>query len=415
MSKAAPASFIKQKRIQINGAIMKILVICQHYAPEPFRISDICEGLLKRGHEVTVVTGVPNYPEGEIYKGYENGEHRDEIINGVHVYRTDTHPRKTGAVHRFLNYYSFSRSSTKFLITLPDDYDIVFVNQLSPVMMAQAGLKYAEMHHKPCVLYCLDLWPESLIAGGIKKGSAIYRYYHRVSEKIYRAVDRILITSRSFSDYFEKEFEIDKTKVEYLPQYAEKLFDDIPQKDPDETIDLMFAGNIGSAQSVITIVKAAEILKDERVRFHIVGSGVELDKLQSYADEHQLVNVTFHGRKPIEEMPKYYGMADAMLLTLEADPVLSLTLPGKLQSYMTAGKPVIGAINGEAKSVIDASGCGFCGEAENEKELAENIRRFIACNDKATLSENARTYYNHHFSKESFMNKLEVTLKQLII
>lgn len=393
---------------------MKILVICQHYAPEPFRVSDICEALVKRGHEVTVVTGVPNYPEGEIYKGYENREHRDEILNGVHVYRTDTHPRKSGAVHRFLNYYSFSRSSTKFVKTLPDNYDVVFVNQLSPVMMAQAGQKYAEMYHKPCVLYCLDLWPESLIAGGITKGSSIYRYYHRVSEKIYRSVDRILITSRSFSNYFEKEFEIDKTKVEYLPQYAEKLFDDIPQKESGDIVELMFAGNIGAAQSVITIMKAAELLKNEPVRFHIVGAGIELEKLQKYADEHQLSNVTFHGRKPIEEMPKYYGMADAMLLTLEADPVLSLTLPGKLQSYMAAGKPVIGAINGEARSVIEASGCGFCGESENEKELAENIRRFVAFEDKATLSENARTYYDHHFFENSFMNKLEFILEQSI-
>ena len=389
---------------------MKILVICQYYHPEPFRISDICEELVKRGHEVTVVTGVPNYPEGIVYKGYENGAHRDEIINGVHVYRCDTIPRKTGAVHRFLNYYSYADSSTKFVKTLPDDFDVVFINQLSPVMMAKAGIKYAKPHHKPCILYCLDLWPESLVVGGIGKGSKIYNHYHRVSERIYRAVDRILITSRSFSEYCEKEFGIDKDKISYLPQYAEDLFGDIPPKEPSDICDLVFAGNIGTAQSVITIVKAAEILKDESVRFHIVGSGIELDNLKSYADAHALQNITFYGRIPLDEMPKFYAMADAMLLTLKADPILSMTLPGKLQSYLAAGKPVIAAIDGEAQRVIEVAACGFCSPAEDPSALAENILRFIVLDDKQALADSARSYYEQHFDKEKFMHQLEESI-----
>lgn len=385
---------------------MKILVICQYYHPEPFRISDICEELVRHGHEVTVVTGVPNYPEGIVYNGYENGAHRDEIINDVQVYRCNTIARKTGTLYRFLNYYSYADSSTRFIKTLPGDFDVVFINQLSPVMMAKAGIKYANLHRKPCILYCLDLWPESLIAGGIGKGSKIYNHYHRVSERIYRAVDRILITSRSFSEYFEKEFGIDKRKISYLPQYAEDLFGDVPPKEPGDVCDLVFAGNIGTAQSVITIVKAAEILKDEPVRFQIVGSGIELDNLQKYVEEHGLTNVTFYGRRPLEEMPQFYAMADAMLLTLESDPILSMTLPGKLQSYMAAGKPVIAAIDGEARRVIEESGCGFCGKAEDEKRLAENIMCFVKSKDKQALSDNARTYYEQHFDKHKFISRL---------
>lgn len=386
---------------------MKILVICQYYYPEPFRVTDICEELQKRGHEVTVVTGVPNYPEGIIYKGYESGKHRDEVINGVQVYRCNTIPRKTGAIHRFLNYYSYANSSARFIKKLSGDFDVVFINQLSPVIMANVGIKYAKLHKKPCVLYCLDLWPESLVAGGISKGSKIYNHYHRVSKKIYNAVDRILITSQSFSEYFDREFGIDKMKISYLPQYAEDIFSDIPRKQPSDTCDLVFAGNIGTAQSVITIVKAAEILKNEPVRFHIVGSGIELENLQKYADEHEIKNIIFYGRKPLEEMPKFYAMADAMLLTLEADPILSMTLPGKLQSYMAAGKPVIGAIDGEAKLVIEESGCGFCGKAEDEKALAGNILRFVNCEDKQELSYNARAYYEKHFDKAKFIEDLE--------
>lgn len=390
---------------------MKILVVCQYYYPEPFRISDICEELVRRGHDVTVVTGVPNYPEGEIYKGYENGSKREELINGVKVYRCNTIPRKTGAIYRLLNYNSYSYSSSRFVGSLSDDYDVVFINQLSPVMMAKAGIKYAKRHHKPCVLYCLDLWPKSLAVGGISESSLIYRHYHRVSARIYRSIDKILITSRSFSDYFEKEFGIDKSKITYLPQYAEELFSDIPPKKPDTVCDLVFAGVVGTAQSVITIVKAAEILKDEPVRFHIVGSGIELEALREYADEHQLNNIVFYGRKPLEEMPRYYAMADAMLLTLQADPVLSMTLPGKLQSYMSAGKPVIAAIDGEAQRVIDEAGCGYCSPAEDAEALTENIRRFAADKDKQNLAYNSRSYYEQHFDKEAFMCKFEKLLR----
>lgn len=390
---------------------MKILVVCQYYYPEPFRISDICEELVRRGHDVTVVTGVPNYPEGEIYKDYENGSKREELINGVKVYRCNTIPRKTGAIYRLLNYNSYSYSSSRFVGSLSDDYDVVFINQLSPVMMAKAGIKYAKRHHKPCVLYCLDLWPKSLAVGGISESSLIYRHYHRVSARIYRSIDKILITSRSFSDYFEKEFGIDKSKITYLPQYAEELFSNIPPKKPDTVCDLVFAGVVGTAQSVITIVKAAEILKDEPVRFHIVGSGIELENLQKYTYEYQLNNIVFYGRKPLEEMPRYYAMADAMLLTLQADPVLSMTLPGKLQSYMSAGKPVIAAIDGEAQRVIDEAGCGYCSPAEDAEALAENIRRFVADNDKQNLAHNARNYYEQHFDKAAFMLKLEELLR----
>lgn len=386
---------------------MKILVVCQYYYPEPFRITDICEEFVKRGHKVTVVTGVPNYPEGIIYKGYENGEHRDEVINGVQVYRVNTIPRKTGVLYRLLNYYSYANSSAQFVKKLPDDFDVVFINQLSPVMMAKAGIKYAKRHKKQCVLYCLDLWPVNLVAGGIKRDSAIYNHYRKVSKKIYTAVDKILVTSRSFSDYLERKFGIDQSKISYLPQYAEDIFSDIPAKEPGEICDLVFAGNIGKAQSVITIVKAAEILKDEPVHFHIVGSGVELDHLKAYVKEHNLTNITFYGRRPLEEMPEFYAMADAMLLTLEADPVMSMTLPGKVQSYMAAGKPIIAAIDGEARLVIEEACCGFCGKAEDEKELSENVMRFVQHKDKPSIANSARTYYERYFDKTGFFEKLE--------
>ncbi len=330
---------------------MKILVICQYYYPEPFRITDICEALVKEGHKVTVVTGTPNYPMGKIYPGYENNQKHDEVINGVSVHRCTTRPRKTGAINRFINYFSYPRASKKYIETLPEDFDVVFVNQLSPVMMAEAGIRYKKKHRKKLVLYCLDLWPESLCVGGIKKGSLIYNIFKLFSMRVYRSADEILVTSRSFKNYLVEMFDINKKRIHYLPQYAEAQFLYLKEKEQGEVFHLLFAGNIGTAQSVSTIVEAAIILKDEKVHFHIVGDGIELENLKKQAAG--LENITFYGRKPLEEMPKYYEMADAMLVTLTDDPIISLTLPGKVQTYMAAGKPIVGAINGETKLVLE--------------------------------------------------------------
>lgn len=395
-----------------NNSEKKILVICQYYYPEPFRHTDICEELVKNGYDVTVVTGLPNYPMGEIYEGYRNRKKRYEVINGVKVHRCFTIGRKQGAIYRFLNYYSYVFSSTLYITKLKEKYDLVFVNQLSPVMMAEAAIKYKKKNDIPFIMYCLDLWPESLVMGGVERKSVIYRFFHKISEKIYTQADKILITSRAFSDYFDKEFGIKNT--EYLPQYAETIF--VPEqceKKENDYIDLMFAGNVGAAQSVETIIKAAKLTKTiSNLRWHIVGDGSELEQLRTMAKG--MRQVIFHGRKTLAEMPKYYAMADAMLVTMQKNSIISLTLPGKVQTYMAAGKPIIGAIDGETSFVISEAKCGICGRAEDAKALAENVESFIYMNKKQ-LGKNAREYYEQHFSKEMFMNRLEKIIKDMAV
>lgn len=385
---------------------MKILVICQYYYPEPFRITDICEELVKRGHVVTVVTGLPNYPMGEIYEGYRHGKKRDEVINGVKVHRCFTIGRKGGAVKRFLNYFSYPISASIYIGSLENDFDVVFVNQLSPVMMAWPAIRYKKKHNKKVVMYCLDLWPASLCAGGISNCNFIYSLFHHISARIYRRMDLILNTSRSFEEYQIGELKINKEIIKYLPQYAETIFSpERCRKESDGYIDLMFAGNIGYAQSVQTIIKAAALVKDERVRWHIVGDGVDLENCKKLAKTLGVKNITFYGRKKIEEMPEYYAMADAMLVTIAKDETLSLTLPGKVQSYMSAGKPIIAAVNGETQRTIEDAGCGLCCEAENEVALAGIVERF-ATENPGTLSRNAVEYYLNHFEKDCFIKKL---------
>lgn len=383
---------------------MKILVICQYYYPEPFRITDICEELVKRGHEVTVVTGTPNYPMGEIYPGYEAGKRADEVINGVTVHRCSIVGRKTGILHRFMNYYDYALKSTKYIDSLDNRYDVVFVNQLSPVMMANAGIKYKKKFGKRLVLYCLDLWPESLVAGGIKRNSIIYRIYHAVSKRIYQQADELLVTSKSFSEYFEKEFGIKNTQ--YLPQYAEELFSpEQCKKEPDEYLDLMFAGNIGKAQSIEIIIEAARLTQNEKkIRWHIVGDGSELEALKMSAKG--LDSVFFYGRKPLEEMPTYYSMADAMLVTLANDPILSLTLPGKVQTYMAAGKAIIAAAKGETAKIIAEAECGVCCKIGDAQELAEKIK-YIEKFELSEMEKNSRAYFEKNFDKQMLMDSMK--------
>lgn len=392
---------------------MKILVVCQYYKPEPFRISDICEALAAQGHAVTVVTGTPNYPEGEIYPGYEGTAHRDEIINGVRVHRCPIHPRKRGALHRFWNYYSFVFASKRYLSRLEEDFDVVLVNQLSPVMMAEGALDWAKRHGKKTVLYCLDLWPESLSAGGIRPGSLIYRVFWYISRRIYRGADAIAVTSQGFEDYFRTALKLPDAKLEYLPQYAEELFDRLPEAPPHPGVfNAVFAGNIGEMQTVETIMEAAgKLTSRPDIHFHIVGDGIRLDACRQLAEG--LSNVTFYGRRDVSEMPGFYALADVMLVTLKADPVLSLTLPGKVQSYFAAGKPVAGAINGETAAVVADADCGVCVAAEDANALAEALVSLASTPERlGEYGANARRYYEAHFQKDAFLRTLTDVLKE---
>lgn len=393
---------------------MKILVICQHYWPEPYPLPDVCEEMVRRGHSVHVITDVPNYPMGVTYPEYKHHRNRHQEHHGVQITRTFTIARRHNAVFRVLNYYSYAISSTLKALMLKEEYDVVFTNQSSPIMMVSAAAAYAKKHHKKTVMYCMDLWPASLAAGGVREDSAIYKAFGKISGRLYRNMDHILITSQMFREYLIKQHDVKSERIEYLPQYANAIFDEVQtDNEKKNTIDLMFAGNVGAAQSLNTVIEAAEKLRDvPQLRWHIVGDGSEQMKLKQLAAEKQLNQVIFHGRKPVEEMPKYYAMADAMLVTLTADEFISLTLPNKVQTYMAAGKPILGAANGEIPLAIEQAKCGFCAKAEDAEGLAEAVKQFLDCKNREELGNNARIFYQQHFTRKHFMDQLEEKLKR---
>ncbi|MDD4347452.1 MAG: glycosyltransferase family 4 protein, partial [Desulfitobacteriaceae bacterium] len=378
------------------------------------RISDICETLVNNGHDVTVLTGLPNYPEGRVLDDYRQGKKREEVINGVKVLRSVEIGRGSSKPGLFLNYLSFAISASLKAMFMKEILDVVLVNQLSPVMMGIPAMVYKKKHNKKILFYCLDLWPASLTAGGIKERSIVYKVFLKMSQWIYNSADVILVTSRMFREYFKNNLGIDTEKINHLPQYAEDIFNQSVVIPANDKFNFVFAGNIGDMQSVETIIKAANELRNHAdIIFHIVGDGSKLDECKRISNEMSLQNVEFYGRRPVSEMPHFYGMADAMLITLKGNKIISYTLPGKVQSYMAASKPILGAINGETRHVIEESGCGLCCAAEDYKGLADLVLEFCNSDKKEQMGLNAREFYCKNYSKDKFIAELEKVLVSL--
>lgn len=387
---------------------MKILLVCQYFYPERFRVNDICFELVKQGHEVTVLTGLPNYPDGVIKKEYKNI--RYEEINGVKVYRSWLVGRGSSNKTLFLNYFSFVVSASIKAATLKGEFDKIIVYQLSPVTMAIPAIVAKTKFKKPLIIYTHDLWPESIVSGGITSKGLVYKTVRRLSKWIYKQADEIWLSSQMFKYYFKDYLNIDKQMI-HLPVYAEDLFGSIPRREEDGKTNLLFAGNIGEMQSVETILFAANELKNcEDIVFHIVGDGSSKKRCEELKMEFQLENVKFHGSHPLEKMPYYYSIADAFLITLKDNKSISYTLPNKVQSYMAAGKPILGAINGETAEVVKQAECGFIVEAENHLELAKTIKEFADIKNKDYLYKNSKEFYLRNYSKENYFINLSKAL-----
>lgn len=398
---------------------LRILAVSQHYWPEPFAFSDICEGLVARGHTVTVLTGTPNYPDGDIYAGYKHGAHAMQERHGVRIIRTPLIPRGHEVWQRVLNYYSFAINSKQRVRLLDGDFDVILSFQTSPVMMCEAAIEFAKRHDVPILMWSQDLWPESLTVGNIKKTSLIYHYYAHVSRKIYSAADVLAISSQTFEGYFRTELGMAGVQTKYLPQYAEDIFSEKARRREEfdyEKINLTFAGNVGTAQAVNTLVEAAHYLQDDnRFAIHVVGSGSELATLKKYQDEIGAGAVTFHGRYPLADMPSFYGSSDAMVATFQNNSILGYTLPRKITTYMAAGRPILGTVTGEARRVIEEAGCGLCCDAEDPIGLAEICKRFadMTPEEREAMGANGRRYYEEHFAKKRFYTTLENELQEL--
>ncbi len=395
---------------------MKILIVTQYFYPENFKSNDMAFELQKRGHDVTVLTGIPNYPEGKIYKGYSFFKNRSQTIDGVKVMRALLLPRgKGGGIRLFLNYFSwaFFASLKALRLSYQKKFDAIIVHEPSPITQFYPALMVKRIQKTPIYFWVMDLWPESLeIAGGIKN-KFILDFFTRMVQKFYNESEKILITSKGFKKSILEKGNY-KSKIEYFPNWAEDTISlgDIHYSIPSlpNGFKVMFAGNIGEAQDMESIMDAALKLKEQNIKFILVGDGRKMSFVQEFIKEHSLQETVYTlGRFPVEAMASFFYAADILLVSLKDDPVFNLTVPAKVQAYMSSGKPIIAMLNGEGSDNIKEADCGFAVPAGNSEKLAKAIE-YAAQKDKQELNRmglNGKLFYEKNYKMDECISNLE--------
>jgi glycosyltransferase involved in cell wall biosynthesis len=407
-----------------------ILVISQYFYPEEFRINDICKEWVKRGYEVTVVTGIPNYPQGKFYPGYSWFRQRREEYEGIHIIRLPLIPRGRNSIMLMLNYFSFVVSGFIWKLFTKVQADKVFIFEVSPMTQALVGVWYAKRKKIPCYIYVQDLWPENVeIVTGIHNRQIIGTI-DRMVDYIYRRCTKIFATSPSFVKRIEErdsayettekkgtEQSARKSKVIYWPQYAEDFYKPVekqplPDVEDDECLKIVFTGNIGYAQGLDILPKVAELLKkdDQKVRFYIIGDGRYREELEKIIHEKDVSDMfRLLGRKKPEEIPAYMAHFDVAFLSFADNELFQMTIPAKLQSYMACGMPILAVADGETRRIIEEAECGKCIKIGDIEKLTATIIEITQAEkvDCDRMSLCAQEYAGQFFNKELLIDQIQ--------
>ncbi len=400
---------------------MKILLVTQYFFPENFKSNDIAFELVKRGHEVTVLTGLPNYPEGKFFNGYGFFKKRRETINGVKVIRALLIPRgKGGGIRLLLNYFSwaFFASIRALFLAFQDKFDAVLVHEPSPITQGFPAIVIKKIQKNPIYFWVLDLWPESLTSAGGVKNKTVLSFFTGMVKYIYNNSDKILISSKGFRESIITKGNYEN-KLVYFPNWAEDsiLKGDLNYPIPKlpQGFKILFAGNIGVAQDVYSIVKAALILKEKLdIHFVFVGDGRSKQELEDFVITNNLSQtVHFLGRFPIEAMKTFFTKSDVLLVSLKDELIFNLTVPAKLQAYLCTQKPILGILNGEGAELITEANCGFSTNAGNSEGLAKEIVKLYELSEeqRSILGQNGFKYFEENFTMTKCIDNLELILK----
>ena len=404
---------------------MRILVVTQYFWPENFRVNDLVREWVQRGHHVTVLTGVPNYPVGKVFDSYRQQPSAFAKYEGSQVVRAPMLPRGTGSLRLVLNYLSFVIGATIWgsWYLRNDQVDVIFVFEPSPATVGLPAIWLGKLKQAPVVFWALDLWPETLAAIGAVRSPRILALVGHMVRFIYSRCALVLGQSRSFLGSIANYCK-DESKIRYFPSWAEDVFSyeslklapEIPETPNGFTI--VFAGNIGEAQDMPAVLDTAERLKDNKViRWVIVGDGRKSEWLKTEVTKRGLENIILMpGRFPVERMLSFYAHADALLVSLKSDPVFSMTIPGKVQSYLMAGIPVLGMLDGEGAAVIHDANAGLTCDAGDSAGLAQAIITLVsmAPGERRRLGLNGRQFAQQEFGRAQLMDRLEALLSEAI-
>lgn len=404
---------------------MHILVVSQYFWPENFRINDLVSEWLERGHQVTILTGVPNYPAGQVFESYQAQPSEYAQYQGARVVRVPMLARGRGSFRLLLNYLTFALSGLLCGPYLLRDVkvDAIFVFEPSPVTVGLPAVLLSKVKKAPIVFWVLDLWPETLAAMGAVSSPLVLAWVGNMVRFIYNRCTLILGQSRSFLECIANHCS-DQMKIRYFPSWAEEVFID-GKVDPahevpklQNSFTVVFAGNIGEAQNMEAVLDGVELLKDNpAIRWVIVGDGRKFDWLKKEVNRRGLQErVLLPGRFPVERMPSFYAHADALLVSLKRDPVFSMTIPGKVQSYLMAGIPLLGMLDGEGAAVIQDAHAGLTCDAGDGAGLAKRILELAAMplSERRQLGANGRSYAQKEFGRVQLMDYLEVLLTEAV-
>lgn len=398
----------------------KILVVCQHFWPENFRLNDIVSFLSEHKCQIDVLCGLPNYPKGKFFEGYSYFGKRHEVHNGVQINRVLEIPRGNNSNWRiFINYISFPFFSLFHVPRLlTKKYDKIFIYQLSPVLMAISGIIVGKLRKTETTMYVLDLWPENLYSVLNIKNRFLRKIAESVSHWHYKHVDKLIVLSERMKSHLLNVTNIQESKITVLPQACEKIYEeDIKDKKLADRFkgefNILFAGSITPAQSFGTVVSAAKILEKEGLKdinWIIVGDGMSRKWLEAKVKKAGLAKkFSFEGMKPMEDIPKYTNFADALLACLVKSDLLEATVPAKVLSYLAAGRPMVLAMDGEARELINNEiKCGFAGPTEDANALAGNIKKIYELSnvERNKMGARGRAYHFKHFERNLILNKL---------
>ena len=403
---------------------MRILVVSQYFWPENFRVNDLVAEWMSRGHGVTVLTGLPNYPDGRVFPGFHADPLRFAEYAGAPVVRVPMLPRGEGGLQLALNYASFALSAC--LIGAwrlrGRKFDVIFVFEPSPVTVGLPAVLQRRLKRAPVAFWVLDQWPETLVAVGATRSKWVLSAVGRLVSFIYRRCDLLLAQSRSFIPQIRRYAGV-RPRVEYLPSWSDSTpaaghAAPAPEVPPlPGVFTVLFAGNIGDAQDFPAILDAAERIKHRTdIRWIIVGDGRRAEWVASEAQRRGLTErFILLGRFPLERMPSFFEIADALLVSLRPDPIFAMTIPGKVQSYLAAGRPLLGMLDGEGAELLERGGAGLVCRAGDSAGLAANVARLAdtPADERAAMAARATELSANEFDRDRLMGRLDRWLGEL--
>lgn len=404
---------------------MRVLVVTQYFWPENFRVNDLVAEMVSRGHDVVVLTGRPNYPDGDLFEEFAADPGRYNDYKGASVVRVPLLLRgRGGGMRLFANYISFAASASILGVwrLRRKPFDVIFVFEPSPITVGLPAVLLGRLKRAPVTLWILDLWPETLAALGIVRSERLLRLVGRMVRFIYDRCALILVQSKAFIPaVLQHSGRMDaEARIRYFPSWCEPIAIDATASQAPEVpwrpdvFTVVFTGNVGEAQDFPSILNAASLLKDNpSIRWVVVGDGRASAWVREEIARRGLgERVLMVGRFPLERMPSFLRHADALLVSLRPDPVFALTIPGKVQSYLQAGIPIVAMLDGEGARVVEQAEAGIALPAGDASGLAQAIIKLAAldADSRAEIGRRGSNYAAQEFDRDRLISRLEQTL-----